>query len=118
MLAPLLCVQFRNLLPSEELLLFARTLWEATQRDGLGALQARDATLCISKTESDLAPFVASLALASGSLTSVASGLEPLAAIESAFSQLSSVPVPRMLLAAPLLGETATAESQADTSTL
>jgi hypothetical protein len=84
----LLSVQFRNLLPSEDLLLYARALWETAQRERLGVFQAADATLCITKTESKVASFQVSLALERGSFQSVATGMEPLATIEAAFAQL------------------------------
>jgi hypothetical protein len=110
--SPLLCVQFRNLLPSEDLLLFARALWETAQRERLGPLQAADATLCITKTESKVATFQASLALERGAFQSVATGMEPLAAIEAAFAQLRTGS-PQTLLAS--LSEIAPGESNLDT---
>lgn len=88
----MLCVQFRNLLPSEDLLRFARALWETAQRDRLGPSPIADATLSITKTESKVAPFRVSLRVEPGSLQSVTSGLEPLRAIEVAFLQLGSLP--------------------------
>jgi hypothetical protein len=95
----MLCVQFRNLLPSEDLLLFARALWECAQREGLGSFEVADATLSITKTESKVAPFEASLRLGRGSLPSVATGVEPLTTIEAAFAQLCSPARSRLLLA-------------------
>jgi hypothetical protein len=100
---PLLCVQFRNLLPSEDLLLYARALWETAQRERLTPSQLGDATLRITRTESRVGLFEVSLAFQHGTLQSVASGLEPLAAIEAAFAQLRGVPPSRAPLA-PLGG--------------
>jgi hypothetical protein len=88
MRSPLLCVQFRNLLPSEDLLLFARALWESAQRERLGSLHAGDATLCITKTEGNIATFQASLTLGRGKPPSVVTGVEPLATIEAVFASL------------------------------
>jgi hypothetical protein len=107
----LLCVQFRNLLPSEDLLLFAHALWAIAQRERVAPFQCADATLRITRTESKVAPFEASLALERGSLQSVVTGMEPLATIEAAFAQLRATP--RTLLAA--LGETASGELELDT---
>ncbi|HEX5661799.1 MAG TPA: hypothetical protein VFX59_31625 [Polyangiales bacterium] len=92
MATSLLCVQFRNLLPSEDILLFPRALWETAERERLGAFQ--DATLRISKSDTKVALFEAWLA--SGHLKSVATGREPLATIEAAFAQLRAIPVPRV----------------------
>ncbi|MET0284387.1 MAG: hypothetical protein ABW352_07950, partial [Polyangiales bacterium] len=94
----LLCVQFRNLLPTEDVLLFARALWEAAQRESLGPIRSGDATLCIRKTDSKLEPYEASLALEHGSLQSSATGLDPLAAIQAAFAQLFAAPAARQRL--------------------
>lgn len=88
----MLSVQFRNLLPSEDLLLFARALWENAQRRSYPASQLPDATLCIAKIESKIEPFRASLELEGSASQSVATGLEPLHAIEAAFAQLSVAP--------------------------
>jgi hypothetical protein len=105
----MLCVQFRNLLPSENLLLFARTLWNAAQRDGLITFHTGDATLSIAKSDGKSGPFVVTLALEHGSLQSVASDLEPLAAIEAAFAQLALRPSDRALLRDVKLREVAPA---------
>jgi hypothetical protein len=102
----MLCVQFRNLLPSEDLLLFARTLWNAAQQDGPVAFQTGDATLSIAKSDVRSGPFVATLALEHG-LQSVASDLEPLAAIEAAFAQLSLRPAERARPRSVMLREVA-----------
>ncbi len=110
----LLCVQFKNLLPSEDLLWFARTLWETAQRDRWGAVPARDATLSITKTESKAAPFEASLALAEGTPRSVATGLDALAVIEAAFAQVQSPEPHRALRAVDWSGETASGEAASD----
>lgn len=86
----LLSVQFRNLLPSEDLLLFARARWNEAQQRGQISTSVSDATLCITQTNSKLAPFEVRLTLAGSSLSSVAHADSPLVAIEAAFAQLGS----------------------------
>jgi hypothetical protein len=86
----LLSVQFRNLLPSEELLLFARARWNDAQRRGQVNASAGDATLSITQTSSKLAPFEVRLTLAGTSLSSVSHADTPLLAVEGAFAQLGT----------------------------
>jgi hypothetical protein len=86
----LLSVQFRNLLPSEELLLFARARWNDAQQRGQVSDGAGDATLSITQTKSKLAPFEVRLTLAGTSLSSVSHADTPLLAVEGAFAQLGS----------------------------
>jgi hypothetical protein len=86
----LLSVQFRNLLPSEELLRFARARWNDAQRRGQVSAVVGDATLSITQTSCKLAPFEVRLTLARSSLSSVTHAASPLVAVEGAFAQLGS----------------------------
>ena len=85
-----LCIQFRNLLPSEELLLFARARWNEAQARGQVSPTAGDATLCITQTGNKLGGFEAELTLADASLRSIGRGANPIVAVEEAFAQLGS----------------------------
>lgn len=85
-----LCVQFRNLLPSEEVLLFARARWNEAQARGQVSMEAGDVTLCITQTTSKLAPFEVELTVAGASLRSISRDANPIAAVEEAFAQLGS----------------------------
>jgi hypothetical protein len=85
-----LCVQFRNLLPSEDLLLFARARWNEAQERGQVSPTAGDATLCITQTANKLAWFEVELRLADASLRSIGRDANPIAAVEEAFAQLGS----------------------------
>ncbi|MDB4990443.1 MAG: hypothetical protein JWN04_5621 [Myxococcaceae bacterium] len=86
----LLSVQFRNLLPSEELLLFARARWNDAQARGQVTSASGDATLCITQTASKLAAFEVRLTLAGSTLASVSHAESALLAVEGAFAQLGT----------------------------
>ncbi|MDB4975772.1 MAG: hypothetical protein JWN48_4113 [Myxococcaceae bacterium] len=86
----MLSVQFRNLLPSEDLLLFARARWNDAQARGQVSAGSGDATLSITQTASKLAPFEVRLTLARSSLSSVSHAETALLAVEGAFAQLGS----------------------------
>jgi hypothetical protein len=86
----LLCVQFRNLLPSEDLLLFARARWNDAHARGQVAPTAGDATLSITQTASKLASFEVELRVADASLRSISRDANPIVAVEEAFAQLGS----------------------------
>lgn len=80
-----LCVQFRNLLPSEQLLLFARALWSDLQQRGL-AVGVGDATLSITQMASESTRFEAELAMVNAPHRCRARDVDALAAIERAFT--------------------------------
>jgi len=86
-----LCVQFRNLFPSEELLLFARARWNEAQARGQVSSVGDDATLRITQTASKLASFEVELTVAGRSLHSICRDTNPIVAVEEAFAQLGSV---------------------------
>ena len=104
----LLSVQFRNLLPSEDLLLFARARWNDAQQRGQISSSVGDATLCITQTASKFAPFEVRLTLAGSSLSSVSHADSPLVAVEGAFAQLGSFRDLSALEITSLEGSTAT----------
>lgn len=104
----LLSVQFRNLLPSEELLLFARSRWNDAQRHGKVSTGIGDATLCITQTASKFAPFEVRLTLAGSTLSSVSRADHPLLAVEGAFAQLGSFRDLSVLEATAVAGPIAT----------
>ena len=83
-----LCVQFRNLLPSEQLLLFARALWSDLQQRGLTA-GIGDATLCITQLPSEITRFEAELTMAGAPHRCRARDADALAAVERVFSDWS-----------------------------
>ena len=83
-----LCVQFRNLLPSEQLLLFARALWSDLQQRGV-ARGAGDATLSITQKASEITRFEAELRLANLPHRCRARDTDALAAIERVFAEWS-----------------------------
>jgi len=87
----LLSVQFRNLLPSEELLLFARARWNDAQASGALGAHAGDATLRITQTASKGSPFEVCLTLPGSTLSSVAHASTAVLAVESAFAQLGTL---------------------------
>jgi hypothetical protein len=89
--ASFLCVQFRNLLPSEELLLYARARWNEAQARGQVSSIAGDATLSITQTASKLAPFEVELTVADASLRSISRDSDPIVAVEEAFAQLGPI---------------------------
>lgn len=84
-----LCVQFRNLLPSEQLLLFARALWSDLQQRGV-ARGAGDATLSITQIASEITHFEAELRLANLPHRCRARHSDALVAIEQVFTEWSS----------------------------
>jgi hypothetical protein len=83
-----LCVQFRNLLPSEQLLLFARALWSDLQQRGL-VHGAGDATLTITQIASEITRFEAELRLANLPDRCRARDTDALATIERVFAEWS-----------------------------
>lgn len=85
----LLCVQFRNVLPSEELLRFARALWSDLQHGGAVAVTG-DGTLCITQRPAKLAPFEVELTVEGSRLRGLAEDSDPLVAVQGAFAQLGS----------------------------
>jgi hypothetical protein len=105
--ASFLCVQFRNLLPSEELLLFARARWNEAQARGQVSTVAGDATLSITQTSSKLAPFEVELTVADASLRSISRDADPIVAVEEAFAQLGSLRELAVLQAPSVFDETA-----------
>ncbi|MEY4515191.1 MAG: hypothetical protein RLZZ450_7313 [Pseudomonadota bacterium] len=105
--ASFLCVQFRNLLPSEELLLFARARWNEAQARGEISSLAGDATLSITQTASKLAPFEVELTVAEASLRSISRDIDPIAAVEEAFAQLGPIRELAMLQVQGAFDETA-----------
>lgn len=105
-----LCVQFRNLLPSEELLLFARARWNEAQARGQVTSPAGDATLCITQTASKLAPFEVELTVADASLRSICRDANPIVAVEEAFAQLGASRELTQLPSPALLDECAPGE--------
>lgn len=105
--ASFLCVQFRNLLPSEELLLFARARWNEAQARGQISFAAGDATLCITQTASKLAPFEVELTVAAASLRSITRDADPIVAVEEAFAQLGPICELALLHTQATLDETA-----------
>jgi hypothetical protein len=107
-----LCVQFRNLLPSEELLLFARARWNDAQARGQVAPNAGDATLYITQTASKLAWFEVELTVAEASLRSIGRDANPIVAVEEAFAQLGSTRDWTLLRSQAVLDETASLERQ------
>jgi hypothetical protein len=89
MSASFLCVQFRNLLPSEELLLFARALWADLQlRANLS--MAGDANLAITQNGSDQPGFQVELTIEGSAFRSSAYDRDALAAVQDAFEQLGA----------------------------
>ena len=80
-----LCVQFRNLLPSEQILLFARALWSDLQQRGL-AVGAGDATLSITQMASEVTRFEAELAMVNAPHRFRARDADALTAIGRAFT--------------------------------
>ena len=106
--ASFLCVQFRNLLPSEDLLLFARARWNEAQARGEFSSVAGDATLSITQTASKLAPFEVELTVADKSLRSICRDVDPIVAVEEAFAQLGSIRELAVLHAQAALDESAT----------
>jgi hypothetical protein len=107
--ASFLCVQFRNLLPSEELLLFARARWNEAQARGQISSAAGDATLSITHTASKLAPFEVELSVAEASLRSISRDVDPIVAVEEAFAQLGPIRELAVLHAQASIDETASA---------
>lgn len=105
-----LCVQFRNLLPSEELLLFARARWNQAQAQGEVPLTAGDATLTITQSSNKITPFEVELSVAGSSLRSICHDSNPIVAIEDAFAQLGSLRELSGLRPALRLDETAPVE--------
>lgn len=86
--AAFLCVQFQNLLPSEELVRFARDLWtDAQLHVGVGD---RDVTLAIRQTPGELEPFEVKLMVGDAPLPSTARDADARSAVQSAFAQLGS----------------------------
>ena len=85
----LLCVQFRNVLPSEELLLFARALWNDLQQRGDVPLTG-DATLCITQIQRENAPFEATLTIEGSPVRTRARDDDALLAVQDVFAQLGS----------------------------
>ena len=85
--AALLCVQFRNLLPSEELLMFARTLWHDLQLRSPG-FTSGDATLCITQTSGEQANFQAELTIEGSTWCMFGEGADALTAVREAFRPL------------------------------
>jgi hypothetical protein len=105
-----LCVQFRNLFPSEELLLFARARWNEAQATGQVSSGVGDATLCITQTASKLALFEVELRIAGESLRSISRDINPIVAVEEAFAQLGSTRELSSLGGTVLFDETASVE--------
>ena len=105
----LLCVQFRNLLPSEEVLRFARALWHDLQQRG--ELPASgDATLSIKQMASDVARFRVELRVQGSPLQARARDADVLLAVQDAFSQLRTWPKSLDVLSEPAcLGKSAPA---------
>jgi hypothetical protein len=113
------CVQFRNLLPSEELLLFARARWNDAQGRGQVSPAAGDATLSITQTPNKRAPFEVELTVAGASLRSISRDANPIVAVEEAFAQLGSSRDWTRLQSQALLDESAPGERHlAPTDTL
>jgi hypothetical protein len=83
-----LCVQFRNLLPSEQLLLFARALWSDLQQRGI-ATGLGDATLTITQRPSEISCFDAELTMANAPHRAHVRETDALAAIERVFADWS-----------------------------
>ena len=83
-----LCVQFRNLLPSEQLLLFARALWSDLQQRGV-ARGAGDAMLSIAQIASEITCFEVELRLANLPPRFRARASDALEAIERVFAEWS-----------------------------
>ena len=106
-----LCVQFRNLLPSEELLLFARARWNEVQAHGQASSKARDATLSITQTSSKHAPFEVELTVADAALRGTGRDANPIVAVQEAFSQLGSSRDWNLLRPHTLPDKTASSES-------
>lgn len=102
-----LCVQFRNLLPSEDVLLFARSLWSDLQGCGSVAVTG-DATLSVTLNESDLAPFKAEITIEGSAVRSSARDSDLLAAVQTAFARLALPHPSSALETVSVLCETAT----------
>jgi hypothetical protein len=88
MSAAFLCVQFRNLLPSEELLLFARALWADLQARG-DLTTGGDATLAITQNSCNHLPFEVELTVEGSARRSTARDINPLLAVQEAFARIS-----------------------------
>lgn len=87
--AAFLCVQFRNLLPSEELVRVARSSWTDLQLRCAPRTQG-DATLSITQTSCESAPFHAELHIDGSPLLGAARDDNPLAAVREVFAQARS----------------------------
>jgi hypothetical protein len=113
--AVLLSVQFRNVLPSEELLLRARSLWSALQSQK-ALYEGGDATLRITQIGGDSpASFEVELTLPCSDERASAHGVDVYRAMIEVFQALSDAGAAQIdvvredgLAAAPALGKSAT----------
>jgi hypothetical protein len=91
--AAFLCVQFRNLLPSEELVLTARVLWHSLQT-GLSCSVDGEVVLTITYMTADIAHFDVELALPQQLVAARATSPDARAAVQSVFTQLARASMP------------------------
>lgn len=105
---PFLCVQFRNVLPSEELLRHARSLWTELQEQVRCRGGSEDAMLSITQNPGESCGFEVELSLP-GVLRAAASDRDALTAIDRVFTQLPpGRPLQEALVAVSVVGKSAT----------
>lgn len=103
-----LCVQFRNLLPSEQLVLLARALWSDLQAAGVH-VEPGDAVLAIAQLAGEPATFEVELTLPGAPRRGPARDRDPVSAVDEAFAKWTTAPSLATVVDDPIVtGESAT----------